>query len=95
MTRTHEILEDRWRGLMTVVDEEEETMSRLAIRLHETLSNLYIGVARDDPHATRDFPAGSFPGIDREGGSDQIRRSPEYLDWVERIWVELRDYLEQ
>jgi NitT/TauT family transport system ATP-binding protein len=35
------------------------------------------------------------PGIDREGGSDRIRRSPEYLDWVERIWVELRDYLEQ
>jgi NitT/TauT family transport system ATP-binding protein len=35
------------------------------------------------------------PGIDREGGSDKIRRSPEYLDWVERIWVELRDYLEK
>jgi NitT/TauT family transport system ATP-binding protein len=35
------------------------------------------------------------PGIDREGSSDRIRRSPEYLDWVERIWVELRDYLEQ
>jgi NitT/TauT family transport system ATP-binding protein len=35
------------------------------------------------------------PGIDREGGSDRIRRSPEYLDWVERIWVELRDYLEK
>ena len=35
------------------------------------------------------------PGIDREGGSDRIRRSPEYLDWVERIWVELRDYLDQ
>ena len=33
------------------------------------------------------------PGIDR--GSDRIRRSPEYLDWVERIWVELRDYLEK
>ena len=35
------------------------------------------------------------PGIDREGGSDRIRRSPEYLDWVERIWVELRGYLEE
>jgi NitT/TauT family transport system ATP-binding protein len=35
------------------------------------------------------------PGIDREGGSEKIRRSPEYLDWVERIWVELRDYLEE
>jgi ABC-type nitrate/sulfonate/bicarbonate transport system ATPase subunit len=35
------------------------------------------------------------PGIAREGGSEKIRRSPEYLDWVERIWVELRDYLEQ
>jgi NitT/TauT family transport system ATP-binding protein len=35
------------------------------------------------------------PGIDREGGSEKIRRSPEYLDWVERIWAELRDYLEQ
>jgi NitT/TauT family transport system ATP-binding protein len=35
------------------------------------------------------------PGIDREGGSEKIRRSPEYLDWVERIWAELRDYLEK
>jgi NitT/TauT family transport system ATP-binding protein len=35
------------------------------------------------------------PGIDREGGSEKIRRSPEYLDWVERIWAELRDYLEE
>jgi NitT/TauT family transport system ATP-binding protein len=35
------------------------------------------------------------PGIDRTGDSEDIRRSPEYLDWVERIWDELRDYLEQ
>ena len=35
------------------------------------------------------------PGIDRSGGSDGIRRSPEYLDWVERIWDELQDYLER
>jgi NitT/TauT family transport system ATP-binding protein len=35
------------------------------------------------------------PGVDHSGGSDAIRRSPEYLDWVERIWAELRDYLEE
>ena len=35
------------------------------------------------------------PGVDHSGGSDAIRRSPAYLDWVERIWVELRDYLEE
>jgi NitT/TauT family transport system ATP-binding protein len=34
------------------------------------------------------------PGVDHSGDSDAIRRSPAYLDWVERIWVELRDYLE-
>ncbi len=34
------------------------------------------------------------PGVDRSGGSDEIRRSPAYLDWVEQIWHELRGYLE-
>ena len=35
------------------------------------------------------------PGVDRSGGSDEIRRSPAYLDWVEQIWHELQSYLEQ
>ncbi len=35
------------------------------------------------------------PGVDRSGGSDAIRRSPAYLDWVEQIWAELQDYLEE
>jgi len=35
------------------------------------------------------------PGVDRSGGSDEIRRSPAYLDWVEKIWHELRGYLER
>ena len=35
------------------------------------------------------------PGIDRGAGSDDIRRDPAYLDWVEQIWHELRDYLER
>jgi ABC-type nitrate/sulfonate/bicarbonate transport system ATPase subunit len=34
------------------------------------------------------------PGVDRSGGSESIRRSPAYLDWVERIWRELQGYLE-
>ena len=34
------------------------------------------------------------PGIDRDSDSQSIRRDPAYLDWVERIWDELRDYLE-
>jgi NitT/TauT family transport system ATP-binding protein len=34
------------------------------------------------------------PGVDRSGGSERIRRSPAYLDWVERIWGELHRYLE-
>jgi NitT/TauT family transport system ATP-binding protein len=33
------------------------------------------------------------PGIDRSGGSDAVRRSPAYLDWVEQIWHELQGYL--
>jgi NitT/TauT family transport system ATP-binding protein len=35
------------------------------------------------------------PGVDRSGGSESIRRSPAYLDWVERIWSELQGYLER
>jgi NitT/TauT family transport system ATP-binding protein len=35
------------------------------------------------------------PGIDRSGSSDDIRRNPAYLDWVEQIWHELRGYLER
>ncbi|MGH8866408.1 MAG: ABC transporter ATP-binding protein [Actinomycetes bacterium] len=35
------------------------------------------------------------PGIDRHGDSQSIRRSPAYLDWVENIWGELRNYLEE
>jgi NitT/TauT family transport system ATP-binding protein len=35
------------------------------------------------------------PGVDRSGGSDEIRRSSAYLDWVEQIWHELQGYLER
>ena len=35
------------------------------------------------------------PGIDRSGGSDSIRRSQAYLDWVEQIWHDLQGYLER
>ena len=35
------------------------------------------------------------PGINRDGDSQSIRRDPVYLDWVDRIWDELRDYLEE
>jgi NitT/TauT family transport system ATP-binding protein len=35
------------------------------------------------------------PGVDRSGGSDAIRRSQAYLDWVEQIWHELQSYLER
>jgi NitT/TauT family transport system ATP-binding protein len=35
------------------------------------------------------------PEIDRTGDSQEIRRSPTYLDCVESIWVELRGYLEE
>jgi NitT/TauT family transport system ATP-binding protein len=35
------------------------------------------------------------PGVDRSGGSDSIRRSRAYLDWVEQIWHELQGYLER
>jgi NitT/TauT family transport system ATP-binding protein len=35
------------------------------------------------------------PGVDRSADSDSIRRSPEYLDWVEQIWGELQGYLDE
>jgi NitT/TauT family transport system ATP-binding protein len=34
------------------------------------------------------------PGLDHSAGSDSVRRSTAYLDWVERIWQELESYLE-
>jgi NitT/TauT family transport system ATP-binding protein len=34
------------------------------------------------------------PEIDRRGSADEIRRDKRYLDTVEEIWHELRDYLE-
>ncbi|MGH3348032.1 MAG: ABC transporter ATP-binding protein [Nocardioides sp.] len=34
------------------------------------------------------------PGLDHAAGSDSVRRSTAYLDWVERIWRELESYLE-
>ena len=34
------------------------------------------------------------PRIERDGAPDEIRRSPAYLDCVERLWSELRGYLE-
>jgi NitT/TauT family transport system ATP-binding protein len=35
------------------------------------------------------------PRIERDGSSDEIRRSAAYLDCVEIIWSELRGYLEE
>jgi NitT/TauT family transport system ATP-binding protein len=35
------------------------------------------------------------PGIDHTGESQNIRRSSAYLDCVESIWAELRNYLEE
>ena len=34
------------------------------------------------------------PGLDHSAGSESVRRSTAYLDWVERIWQELESYLE-
>jgi NitT/TauT family transport system ATP-binding protein len=34
------------------------------------------------------------PELDHTAGSDSVRRSTAYLDWVERIWQELESYLE-
>ncbi len=35
------------------------------------------------------------PEIDRSGNFDELRRSPAYLDSVDEIWSELKDYLEE
>ena len=35
------------------------------------------------------------PELDHSEGSDSVRRSTAYLDWVERIWGELESYLEE
>jgi NitT/TauT family transport system ATP-binding protein len=34
------------------------------------------------------------PGIDRSGDFDELRRSPAYLDSVDEIWSELKNYLD-
>ncbi len=35
------------------------------------------------------------PGLDHAAGSESVRRSTTYLDWVERLWQELASYLEE
>ena len=35
------------------------------------------------------------PNLDHAAGSDSVRRSPAYLDQVERIWRDLSSYLEE
>ena len=35
------------------------------------------------------------PEVDRSGDFDELRRTPAYLDSVDEIWSELKDYLEE
>ena len=35
------------------------------------------------------------PELDHAAGSESVRRSTTYLDWVERLWQELASYLEE
>ena len=56
---------------------------------------LRLRPGRDHDPRPRPGLEGRPPGHRPQRRLRRIRRSPAYLDWVERIWGELRDYLEK
>jgi NitT/TauT family transport system ATP-binding protein len=79
--------------LLYLLAEENKTVVFVTHSIEEAVyvSDQVVILTRGPAHVSKVVR----PGIDRSGDSQDIRRNPEYLDWVERIWDELRDYLEK
>jgi len=78
--------------LLTLLSVERKTVVFVTHSIEEAVyvSDQVVILTRGPAHVSKVVR----PGIDRSGDSQSIRRSHEYLEWVERIWDELRDYLE-
>ena len=78
--------------LLRLLSEENKTVVFVTHSIEEAVyvSDQVVILTRGPAHVSKVVR----PGIDRRGESQDIRRSPTYLDWVENIWGELRDYLE-
>jgi NitT/TauT family transport system ATP-binding protein len=78
--------------LLTLLADESKTVIFVTHSIEEAvyLSDQVVIMTRGPSRVSKVVR----PGVDRSGGSESIRRSPAYLDWVERIWGELQGYLE-
>jgi NitT/TauT family transport system ATP-binding protein len=79
--------------LLRLLSDERKTVVFVTHSIEEAVyvSDQVVILTRGPAHVSKVVR----PGIDRDGSSQDIRRSPVYLDWVDRIWDELRDYLER
>ena len=79
--------------LLDLLRDEEKTVVFVTHSIEEAVyvSDQVVILTRGPAHVSKVVR----PGIDRTGDTQDIRRSPTYLDWVDRIWRELRDYLEE
>jgi NitT/TauT family transport system ATP-binding protein len=79
--------------LLELLEHENKTVIFVTHSIEEAVyvSDQVVILTRGPSHVSKVVR----PGVDRSGGSDAIRRSPAYLDWVEQIWAELQSYLEE
>ena len=79
--------------LLDLLRDEEKTVVFVTHSIEEAVyvSDQVVILTRGPAHVSKVVR----PGIDRTGDTQDIRRSPVYLDWVDQIWDELRDYLEE
>jgi NitT/TauT family transport system ATP-binding protein len=79
--------------LLRLLSDEAKTVIFVTHSIEEAvyISDQVVILTRGPSHVSKVVR----PGVDRSGDSDDIRRSPAYLDWVEQIWHELQGYLER
>jgi hypothetical protein len=65
-TPSVELLRDRWGGAKHELIDGDEALTKRYMRLVRALNGFYEAVAREDVHATHDFPIGVY-GAEREG----------------------------
>jgi NitT/TauT family transport system ATP-binding protein len=78
--------------LLRLLAQEQKTVIFVTHSIEEAvyISDQVVVLSRDPGRVSRVVR----PQIDRSGGLDELRRTPAYLDAVDEIWSELRDYLE-
>ena len=78
--------------LLRLLAHEQKTVIFVTHSIEEAvyISDQVVVLKRDPGRVSRVLR----PAIDRSARLDELRRSPEYLDAVDEIWNELRDYLE-